>query len=695
MAELMDYSNLLSDPFKVRIPDRPTFSLLRSKAGVIGRPIKETGGTVVDQVAARSGVIRVGNGFRCPDTMTNGGTFTDATGSTCGVRILTGAVTGAVEEARNRLRASASNSGTDRPRLPSQVRPAPSLQTQSAIRNISDMMTGPDRERTRLTTSELLPEVFDSDPTQAVEAVMARRPDRLYPTIYGDVPTTPIWDLTQEDIDSDAYIRSLGAAVLADLNSQEELQNRLAKLRLSITIRNKKTKLAEDQKKLTEDLLDQSGYELATGIADLLGLDGVAYKGRFVGRYGNIVDGKIVPSSIGVDYDEEEGSTELFAHRFEAQFDDKSFFVVRVTIPRTDDVRAPDVKGNGAEPLIEVDYWNANGSRARSFVPDINGTEAQVAAARTIDFLATGFKGQPSEREDAMASLAENLKAGHSASSLLGLIDAEKQAEKAEKIYSDLASLEPPEGEYDIVRPALYATMRRHGFVAGRLDGTDVRHITSAEDKAEEFDRRARGGVPGYTISDDFDSKQAEQLTQALENILRLMPKQWADNLRMSGVKFVQEKGSRRAHARQRSDGGTDINMPDDYFINDSFFEGVMMHELTHAVQNTDLRHREAEFVFFRRRIQNEQDIKKLSEVYPKSSYDDDEVTIPDDADNAYMFKVYNNDTGKHRQFNISEISAMSMENLQGLRRMSEGDLDMQSFMIGLLMEYGVPREQF
>lgn len=691
MAELMDYSNLLSDPFRVRIPDRPTFSLLRSKAGVIGRPIKETGGTVVDQVAARSGVIRVGNGFRCPDTMTNGGTFTDATGSTCGVRILTGAV----EEVRNQLRAAASNRGTARPSLPTQVRPAASLQVESAIRNISDMMTGPDRTRTRLTTSELLPEVFSTEPAQAVEAVMARRPDRLYPTIYGDVPPTWAWDLTQEDIDSDTYIRSLGAAVLADLNSQEELQNRLAKLRLSINVRNKKTELAETQQKLTGKLLDEVGYELATEIADFLELDGVSYSGRFVGRHGKIVDGKIDPSSIGVGSDREEGSTELFVHTFEAELDDKSFFMIRVTIPQTKDVRAPDLKGKGAEPLIEVDYWNTKGARERTFVPDLNGTEAQVAAARTIDFLTTGFMSQPSEREEIMAELAEGLEAGHSASPLLGIINAEKKADEAERIYADLASEEPPMSEYGIVRPALYATMKRHGFVAGRFDGTDFRHITDNHDEVAEFRRRAEGGVPGYTASDDFDRKKSEQLEQALNNVLRLMPKEWADNLRMSGVKFFQEKGSRRAFAREKSNGGTDINIPDGYFVNDLLLESIVMHELTHAVQNTDPRHREAEFVFFRRRIDAETNIKKLSEIYPKSNYDDDEVAVPDDADNAYMFKVYRNGGGKHRQFNISEISAMAMEDLLGLRKRSEGDLDMQSFMIGLLMEYGVPREQF
>lgn len=87
----------VSEAFRVHIPERPTFSLLRSKAGVIGRPIGETSGTVVDQVAARAGVIRVSNGFRCPDDMSNGGTFTDAMGTTCGVRVVMGAVENLLE----------------------------------------------------------------------------------------------------------------------------------------------------------------------------------------------------------------------------------------------------------------------------------------------------------------------------------------------------------------------------------------------------------------------------------------------------------------------------------------------------------------------------------------------------------------------------------------------------------------------
>lgn len=91
----------VSEAFRVHIPERPTFSLLRSKAGIIGRPIGQTSGTVVDQVAAQAGVIRVSNGFRCPDDMTNGGTFTDAMGTTCGVRVVMGAVENLLEGAQN------------------------------------------------------------------------------------------------------------------------------------------------------------------------------------------------------------------------------------------------------------------------------------------------------------------------------------------------------------------------------------------------------------------------------------------------------------------------------------------------------------------------------------------------------------------------------------------------------------------
>ena len=105
--------SVLSETFRVHIPERPTFSLLRSKAGVIGRPIGETGGTVMDQVAAQAGVIRVSNGFRCPDDMTNGGTFTDAMGTTCGVRVVMAAVEDVLEGVRDAATGTLHTEGRD------------------------------------------------------------------------------------------------------------------------------------------------------------------------------------------------------------------------------------------------------------------------------------------------------------------------------------------------------------------------------------------------------------------------------------------------------------------------------------------------------------------------------------------------------------------------------------------------------
>lgn len=73
------------------------FAPVRFKAGVLGRPIKETHGSVATQVAAQHGVEAVANGFRCPPNRANGGTFTDAMGTTCGVMIAVEAVESAME----------------------------------------------------------------------------------------------------------------------------------------------------------------------------------------------------------------------------------------------------------------------------------------------------------------------------------------------------------------------------------------------------------------------------------------------------------------------------------------------------------------------------------------------------------------------------------------------------------------------
>ena len=66
---------------------------VRFKSGVLGQPIKETHGTVGTHVAAAHGIEVVANGFRCPPNRANGGSFTDAMGTTCGVELVAEAVT--------------------------------------------------------------------------------------------------------------------------------------------------------------------------------------------------------------------------------------------------------------------------------------------------------------------------------------------------------------------------------------------------------------------------------------------------------------------------------------------------------------------------------------------------------------------------------------------------------------------------
>ena len=98
---------------KITLPGYPGYSLLRTKGaigpsigdggtigggGSVGGKIGDTAGTVIDQIAARNGVIRVGNGFRCPDDREFGGTFTDAMGTTCGIRLIESAIEGAIGE---------------------------------------------------------------------------------------------------------------------------------------------------------------------------------------------------------------------------------------------------------------------------------------------------------------------------------------------------------------------------------------------------------------------------------------------------------------------------------------------------------------------------------------------------------------------------------------------------------------------
>jgi hypothetical protein len=687
----------VSEAFRVHIPERPTFSLLRSKAGIIGRPIGETSGTVVDQVAARAGVIRVSNGFRCPDDMTNGGTFTDAMGTTCGVRV----VMAAVEEIATQVRSGASGghssevgSAIDRIR-DSKNDTGRIAKMEDATRNLAQMMSMHESpSRVRLTANELLPEALDADmPDRAVEMVMAHRPDQLYPTIDG-----PVGDavnkmvLSQEDLDSDTYIRSLGAAVFADLNSQaDEVRQKLGELDSARVERAAARQAAEDQYKEVSASMKESGEAVAKALQAVL--PRATFDGRTMGRYGLVVDGKIDPSSIGRS-PSAPGVVHMANHTWGVDLPNGELLDIRVLIPAVNDVSAPDINDGGVQPLIEFGHY-VNNRRADELVPDLNGTPAQVAAAKALDFFTTGFAGQPNDRNDYLASVVEDVAAGFSASPLSEIIDSERLiATKIDPVLDGKAGA-PLQHDYDIVRTALYDTMKRHGFQAGSLSPEDVQHITTDAERDARLERIAKGATPGYRISEDFDQHQAAMLEDSLGRVLQLMPKSWAEGLRTNGISFIKDTNRKeRAYARDLGAGkGTEINLPTEYFNNQDDLEGVLLHELTHGVQHNDRRISEAEFVFFRRRVSGSVSVERLSDVYPSSGYDASEKTVPDDSDDAYMFKLY--DTwNEHRPYHISEISPMVMETLQGKRRKSGGDLDIQSFMIGLLMEYGVPRER-
>lgn len=678
----------LEGDIRITFPERPTYSLLRTKAGIIGRPIRETHGDIMDQVAARSGVIRVSNGFRCPDNMSNGGTFTDAMGTTCGVRIVASAAEQALEAVMG---------GSTGDRNPGPVgRAIEKIQgnnNESRLNAVKEKITtlahviSPQRiRRVRFTADELLPEAYDSGMAdRAVKSVFERapRPEEFYPYIDTPIEVARQLDpegrnLSEESLYADTFVRSLGAAVLMEL-AETEVAEQAARF-------NRLEKLDSD----INNAAEESVLQIKSVAKDLM----LALNKKFKGK------------EFTLDFFEDPRLGFRGASHFEFSLSSKEFpdrtidVAVRIPLPENlDDLSYPDQKkwrpeSNPLAVYPQISIWDTpvEGSRSpsqRALFGENTDTpkdEMGKIAKYINNWLTDGDLSSEEDGSPRMLEAIESWDLNFSVSPLANLIMSENYGEM---LYREMKELEWGESQKTPAVDLIYKVMEGNGFERGSFDDVDFIGTTNLASWPVGVKGIGTEGYTEYKIRD-------KQIKDALAKVFPLMPKAWVQELNRRGVKISGFDPGRsindRAYAMDLGDAkGTYLYIPDSDFKNEDHLASLLLHELTHAVQNSYPKLREAEWVFFQRRIQNERHNQavKLSDFFPGGGYEEHEMAVPDDADDAYSFKIYKTN-GKHRPERISEISTMAMEQLMGARYQSNGDLDMMSFMIGILMQYGV-----
>lgn len=647
---------------------------------MIGRPIRETHGDVMDQVAARSGVIRVSNGFRCPDTMSNGGTFTDAMGSTCGVRI----VMGALEEAQDMAQIVADaqderrSAGAAISRMIDAGNPSSNLsRSQRTIDRMGTLLTAAaGTRRIRLTEDELMPEAIDVDLAgKAVEIIAARRPESLYSGLNRDLGSDPA-GLSPEDLEGDTYIKSLGLAVLTEVFSPDHpiagQLDEIEKKRRGIS-----DEISEIEANASESLASTIAQEIpkiTEGLGDFFTVDG---EGMRMGEaFASVKDGTL--DSNTVERKPFSGGAPVTWYAWTGKIGKKDVVLdVYVDTDPNSPTRGRifsffSIDGKRIEPkkpgrgLVNVNKevaWNLQQFFDDGYRPSIHGSHANFI--RTVP------------EQEAKSPFEDLIRAE--------LTIHDGSIAIADRLYGD-RSIDMEERV--LIRDAILDTMKSHGYKSAY--GVDDGDIKVLKDQ-KEFNAWKQNPSGFVFAGGDFDEDEQERITRAVDYALRHYPAAWQEAIKKKGlIFFIDKKNKDRAYATtDKTHGFGMINIDSDMLKDDDAMATTMLHEMMHINQFFNKEVSEAEFIAFSRRISPDDAKVRLADMFPGHGYDKHEIAVPDDADMAYMFKIYEEKIG-NRPFGTYEMSAVLMEMIFGTKQKFGGDMDMAALMIGILMDHGM-----
>lgn len=176
-----------------------------------------------------------------------------------------------------------------------------------------------------------------------------------------------------------------------------------------------------------------------------------------------------------------------------------------------------------------------------------------------------------------------------------------------------------------------------------------------------------------------------DRLVEAMQDIGPQLPQKWWDRILDSDVSVRfgnDDRSTARSMLNERGEWRHEIVMSSRLAQNPEQLRSVLLHELTHAIQN-DPQHTEAEWAFFRR-VSGDTAPTQLGEPYQ-----DNEVGVADDFDDAYMGKVYTGlPSPTPRPAAASEITPMLVQKLYGRAgHQFGGDNDSLYWLIGMMAE--------
>lgn len=650
-----------TDGLVVFVPETPAFSILESKAG--GR-LRSIGGDAPSVGSANLGpnVLRAGNGFRCGPNMSNGGTWTNFRGDTCGVDLL--------RLAGRTLKAPRSTGRIEKPSpvtapavAKKRQRTSPSIESlKKRVSSIFESYSAP--ERIRLSVDSIHPEALSKvSPETRIAKIRELRPTKLFPNARSRRKTLTV---TDEDRESEKYIRSLGVSLL------REIEEEVAASGVTDDAFSSEVTALDRQMDKIDALIDRQESLVGAVISSMLRENGLSLEeeSRYVAR------------AVRSSKNEHGFDMPTLLNRLKniRKTDPDNFANVNVRVFK---VASPDGK------QMEIEIAMVQGPASKGLKPIVSFRKLQGGEVnlKKID------KNDP--LDVAALGMSKDLNKPYLGKSVLERVaETGDTYDSLTKVITDRnrqSLLSPKESA---TREAVKTVLKRHGVTFGSIDASEV---VFQLDKSGTPVKNTNMAIVVHAESGGLSPSEQADVMASLQEIFEFLPESWTNILKKNGINigFAKRGVEYRAQQVGQEDGSSIISMPhywtggDPELISLDDFKSTMLHEIIHALQHNNPEMDEAEFLHFILRTDGDISGRKLSDLVPEVAWDEDEIAVPDDADNAYTFKIYQNSNKIGRPITVRELSAMLMQTLDGRGNRSKGDLDALAWMLGLMLEQG------
>lgn len=258
--------------------------------------------------------------------------------------------------------------------------------------------------------------------------------------------------------------------------------------------------------------------------------------------------------------------------------------------------------------------------------------------------------------------------------------------EEQDRLAAELKSKDKPSpAEVDRAWQVYRDRVRREADVARALLA-DARPMSGTVDAV--LDDPARHAVPGAELT-----APPAQWQQLLDEAVRHFPEAWHEQVSAAGNR-LHVVGSERAFYRAGNGRDVDLFALDE--VGGGTYRGaftsyaaeVATHEMGHRMEQYIPGLRELEYTYVRRRstgFGGLEEPRRLSELYPNSTYAAHEVAYPDDWRDAYTGKTYEQWAPDDPASMSSEAFQVGLQDLFGRSTRQFGDVGLTHFTLAVL----------